>query len=96
MFVFVEWGWCLENPSLVMNRCDRMTQNESRDSNGGNVRMFTAATSTSQCMLRLLRAHARLSGVYTFTEYSLTLDSNGVFAIKTYIAIAPATNIESI
>ena len=32
-----------------LDRCDRMIQNESRNSNGGNVRLFTAATCTSQC-----------------------------------------------
>ena len=73
-----------------MDHCDRMIQNESRNSNGGNVRLFTAATLTSECKLGSLRAHARLSALlYTFREYSLTLDCNGVFAIKTFIAIAP-------
>ena len=79
--------------SRRLDRCDRMIQNESRYSNGGNVRLFTAATCTSQCKLRSLRTHARLSSLlYSFREYSLALDCNGVFAIKAFIAIAPATN----
>ena len=40
-----------------------MIQNESRDANGSNVRLFKAATCTSQCKLRSLRAHARLSAL---------------------------------
>ena len=47
--------------SRCLDRCDRMIQNESRNSNGGNVRLFTAATYTSQCKLRSFRANVRLS-----------------------------------
>ena len=47
------------------DRCDRMIQNESRDSNGGNVCLFSVATS--------LRANAHVSSLfYTFRE---SLDS---------------------
>ena len=43
-----------------------------------------------ECKLRSLHAHGRLSALlHTFIEYSLTLDCNGVFAIKAFIAIAP-------
>ena len=83
VFVFVEWCcWlnrahfchdCLAEAaptralSRRLDRSDRMIQNESRDSNGGNVR---AATCTSQCKLCSLRAaHSRLSALlYTFRE----------------------------
>ena len=34
--------------SRRLDRCDRMIQNESRYSNGGNVCLFSAATCTSQ------------------------------------------------
>ena len=55
--------------SRRLNRCDRMVQNESRDSNGGNVRLFSVAMCTSQCKLCLLRANARLSALlYTVRE----------------------------
>ena len=71
--------------SRRLNRCDRMIQNEFRDSNGGNMRTFSAVTCTSQCKLRSLRANASLSAlIYTFRVSSLTLDCNGVFAIKSY------------
>ena len=48
------------NSVKVMLSSDRMIHNESRDSNGGNVRLFSAATRTSQCKLR---ANARLSAL---------------------------------
>ena len=47
---------------LYFDRCNRMIQNEFRDPNGGNVCLFSAATCTSQCKLRSLRAKARPSG----------------------------------
>ena len=48
--------------SRHLDRCDRMIQNESRDPNGGNVCLFSAATCTSQCKLRSLRANNCLLG----------------------------------
>ena len=70
--------------SRRLDRCDRMIQNESRDPNGSNVCLFSAAMCTSQCKLRSLHADASLFAlIYTFRVSSLTLDCNGVFAIKT-------------
>ena len=60
--------------SRRLDRCDRMIQNEYRDSNGGNVPLFTAATCTSQCKVCSLRTHARLPGLlYAFREYALNI-----------------------
>ena len=33
------------------------------------------------------------NGVFAIKAYSVTLDCNGVFAIKAFLAIAPATNV---
>ena len=48
------FDWCI---GLCLDRCDRMIQNESRDPNGGNVCLFSAATCTSQCKFRSLLAN---------------------------------------
>ena len=48
--------------SRHLDRCDRMIQNESGDPNDGNVYLFSAATCTSQCKLRSLRANNCMSG----------------------------------
>ena len=44
---------------------------ESRYQNGGNVCLFSAATCTSQCQLRSIRANARLSALITTCRESL-------------------------
>ena len=94
---------CYRPLSRRLDRCDRMIQNESKVPSGGNVNLFSAATCTSQCKLRSLRANARLlyrnvscivtdtSPLKTNTHYrlwlaSLTIDGNGIFAIKAYNA----------
>ena len=47
--------------------------------------LFLAATCTSQCKLRSLRANARLSAlIYTFRVSSLNVDCNDVFGTKAY------------
>ena len=73
------------------DRCDRVIQNEFNDPNGSNVCLFLAATYTSQCKFRSMRAN--LSALIYTTAIglrqrvaSLALDCNGVFAIKAYIA----------
>ena len=38
--------------SRCLDRCDRMIQNESRDPNGGNVCLFSAATSQNDAQNR--------------------------------------------
>ena len=40
--------------SRRLDRCDRVIQNESRDPNGGNMCLFSAATCTSQFKLRFV------------------------------------------
>ena len=76
--------------SRRLHRCDRMIQNESRDA---KTLVCVCLQRRHECKLHSLCAHARLSALlHTFREYSLTLDCNGVFAIKAFIAIAPATN----
>ena len=55
--------------SRRLDRCDRVIQNQSRHPNGGNVRLFSAVTSMSQCKLRSLCAMICLSALfYTFRE----------------------------
>ena len=58
------------------------------------MRLFSGATCTSQCKLRFLRANARLSALlYTFREYSLTLDCNGVFATRALLRLEKTMNL---
>ena len=85
--------------SWRLDRCDRMIQSESRDPNSGNVRLFSAATCTSQFKWRSLRgAHPQLSAlIYTFRESSLTLDFNGVFRYKSlFVKRRPIKSIRPI
>ena len=45
--------------------CDRMIQNESRDPNGSNVCLFSAASCTSQCNLRAENHRCILFSIFT-------------------------------
>ena len=69
--------------SRRLDRCDRMIQNESRDQNGGNVyyvtMQITFLTRKFWNVERNLHCDVRITTVWVF---SLTLDCNGVFAIK--------------
>ena len=72
--------------SRRLDRCDRVIQNESRDPFGGNVyyvtmqiRFFTRKFRNGERNLHCDVVHITTKGVS-----SLTLDCNGVFAIKAY------------
>ena len=84
--VILGLGWVVVRPNkllaLRLDRCDRVVQNESRYPTAGNVCLFSAATCTSQCKLRSLRAN-----MLCFIRQrvaSLTRDCNGVFPTKVY------------
>ena len=75
--------------SRHLDRCDRMIQNECTYAKGSNVRLFSAATCTSQYKLRSLHANARLSAlICTFRVSILILDCNCVFAIMPIYRLA--------
>ena len=69
--------------SRRLDRCDRVIQKESGDPNGGNMCSFSGATGTSRVRHNAhyvpyaqIRCDQRVA--------SLTLDCNGVFAIRAY------------
>ena len=66
--------------SWHLDRCDCVIQ-YARDPNGGNMCLFSAATCTSHCKLRSLRANPLWLGLRQRVA-SLTLDCNGVFEIE--------------
>ena len=71
--------------SRRLDRCDLVIQNESSDPSGGNMCSFSRVMRMSQCKLRSFRS--RKSGLIYRRGLrqrvaSLTLDFNGVFAIK--------------
>ena len=71
-----------------LDRCDRMIQNKCRDPNGGNVYTVTIQIT---CLTRKFRnvelnLHCDVLHIITVWVSSLTLDCNGVFAIKAYNA----------
>ena len=61
--------------SRRLDRFDRMIQNESND---GNVCLFSAATHTSQCKLRSLRAENKhtLTPFGSIASLSIAMSSN--------------------
>ena len=67
-------------------RRDRMIQNESGDSNGGNVYYVTMQISFLTLKFRNVKQnlHCDLVHITTKWVFCLTLDCNGVFAIKAY------------
>ena len=89
--VYYIWGRNTLNPfhrplSRRLNHCDRVIQNESRDPFGGNVyyvtmqiRFFTRKFWNGERNL-----HCDVVPITTKWVSSLTLDCNGVFAIKAY------------
>ena len=88
------YTYCNRPLSRRLDRCDRVIQNESRDPFGANV-------STSQCKLRSLRAnsgsgvrnlHCDVVHITTKWVSSLTLDCNGVSAIKAYRYVQKQSN----
>ena len=71
--------------SRRLDRCDRMIQNQSRDPNGGNVYyvtiQITFLTRKFRNVGRNLHCDVHIATIWVS---SLTLDCNGVFAIKAY------------
>ena len=72
--------------SRRLDRCDRMIQNESRDPFGGNVHYVTMQITFLTRKFRNGERNLHCDVVHINTKWvsSLTLDCNGVFAIKAY------------
>ena len=70
--------------SRRLDRCDRMIQNESRYPNGGNVYYVRIQISFVTRKFRNVERNLHCDVVHITTVSSLTLDCNGVFAIKAY------------
>ena len=72
--------------SRRLDRCDRVTQNESRDPFGGNVYYVTMQITFLARKFRNGERNLHCDVVHITTKWvsSLTLDCNGVFAIKAY------------
>ena len=72
--------------SRRLDRCDRVIQNESRDPFGGNVYYFTMQITFLTRKFRNGERNLHCDIVHITTKWvsSLTLDCNGVFAIKAY------------
>ena len=72
--------------SRRLDRCDRVIQNESRDPFGGNVHYVTMQITFLTRKFRNGERNLHCDVVHITTKWvsSLTLDCNGVFAIKAY------------
>ena len=72
--------------SRRLDRCDRVIQNESRDPFGGNVYNVTMQITFFKRQFRNGGRNLHCDIVHITTKWvsSLTLDCNGVFAIKAY------------
>ena len=72
--------------SRRLERCDRVIQNESRYSFGGNVYYVTMQITILTRKFRNRERNLHCDVVHITTKWvsSLTLDCNGVFAIKAY------------
>ena len=72
--------------SRRLDRCDRVIQNESRDSFGGNVYYVIMQITflTRKFRNRERNLHCDVVHITTKWVSSLTLDCNGVFVIKVY------------
>ena len=72
--------------SRRLDRCDRVIQNESRDPFGGNVYYVTMQITFLTHKFRNGERNLHCDVVHITTKWvsSLTLDCNGVFAIKAY------------
>ena len=70
--------------SRRLDRCDRVIQNESRDPFGGNVYYVTMQITFLTRKFRNVERNLHCDVVHITTKWvsSLTLDCNGVFAIK--------------
>ena len=81
--------------SRRLDRCDRVIQNESRDPFGGNVCYVTMQITflTRKFRNEERNLHCDVVHITTKRVSSLTLDCNGVFAIKAYSLIGlPSTS----
>ena len=72
--------------SRRLDRCDRVIQNESGDPFGGNVYYVTMQITFLTSKFRNGERNLHCDVVHITTKWvsSLTLDCNGVFAIKAY------------
>ena len=72
--------------SRRLDRCDRVIQNESRDPFGGNVYYVTMQIAFLTRKFRNGERNLHCDVVHITTKWvsSLTIDCNGVFAIKAY------------
>ena len=72
--------------SRRLDRCERVIQNESRDPFGGNVYYVTMQITFITRKFRNEERNLHCDVVHITTKWvtSLTLDCNGVFAIKAY------------
>ena len=72
--------------SRRLDRCDRVIQNESRDPFGGNVYYVTMQITFLTRKFRNGERNLHCDVVHITTKWvsTLTLDCNGVFAIKAY------------
>ena len=77
---------CNRPLSRRLDRCDRVIQNESRDPFGGNVYYVTMQITFLTRKFRNGERNLHCDVVHVTTKWvpSLTLDCNGVFAIKAY------------
>ena len=75
--------------SRRLDRCDRVIQNKSRDPFGGNVYYVTMQITFLTRKFRNGERNLHCDVVYITTKWvsSLTLDCNGVFAIKAYTEV---------
>ena len=72
--------------SRRLDRCDRMIQNESRHPNGGNAYYVTMQITFLTRKFRNVERNLHCDVVHITTVWvsSLTLDCNGVYAIRAY------------
>ena len=72
--------------SRRLDRCDRMIQNESRDPNGCDVYYVTRKSTFLTSKFRNVERNLHSDVVHITSVWlsSLTLDCNGVFAMKAY------------
>ena len=75
--------------SRRLDRCDRVIHNESGDPNGGNMCSFSGATCTSRDVTMQITFLTRKSALIYRRDLrqrvaSLTLNCNGVLAIRAY------------
>ena len=85
--MFLDTDQSMHRPlSRHLDRCDRVIQNESRDPFGGNVYYVTMQITFLTRKFRNVERNLHCDVVHITTKwvFRLTLDCNGVFAIKAY------------